>query len=106
MREIEEVLNLEPDNGRLGFLALDHDIKSLKYVTSRFSDDRLKYGIANAFQMIKKNYRVAYPRRYALSGCNPRDDFKGFRKFFVPLRYEVKDLAHQKFRSDLFRRIV
>jgi len=47
--------------------------------------------------MIKKNYRVAYPRKYALSHCNPRTDFRGFRKFLAPLRYQVEDLANQRF---------
>lgn len=29
--------------------------------------------------------------------CNPKTDFKGFRKFLAPLRYQINDLAEQRF---------
>lgn len=91
------MLSQNINNGHYRFLALDHDIKSLRHVSSRVQDDRLQYGIANAFQIIKKNYSVAYPRQYALMRCNPRNDFKGFRKFLVPMKYKVSRLARSSF---------
>ena len=64
---------------------------------SRLRDDRLNYGLANAFQIMKKNYTVAYPKKYALRRCDPRGDFKGFRKFISPLKYRIGRLAEASF---------
>jgi hypothetical protein len=100
VREIEEVLCQESTDGSYRFLALEHDIKSLRHVRLRLPDDRLQYGIANAFQIIKKNYAVAFPRDYALMRCNPRNDFKRFSKFLAPMKYKVSRLTGQSF--DLF----
>lgn len=86
-----------PHDSGCQFLALDHDIKALRWVKSRIDDQRLSYGIANAFQIIKRNYAVAFPRRYALIGCDPKSDFSGFRKFTAPVKYRIGNLAEMSF---------
>ncbi|MFO7984421.1 MAG: hypothetical protein R6U38_01045 [Desulfatiglandaceae bacterium] len=97
MREVEEVLCQDSSKDNYRFLALDHDIKSLRHVKTRLQDDRLQYGIANAFQIIKRNYAVAYPRQYAVMRCNPRNDFKGFGKLLAPMKYKIIRLAETSF---------
>lgn len=86
-----------PHDSGYQFLALDHDIKALRWVKSRIDDQMLSYGIANVFQIIKKNYAVAFSRRYSLRGCDPRSDFRGFRKFMAPVKYRISNLAEMSF---------
>lgn len=96
--EIKDVLNQLPNsNSGWQFVALDHDIKALRWATSRINDGRLNYGIANAFQIMKKNYTVAFPRRYSLRSCDPKNDFKGLRKFAFPLKYRKANLSVNSF---------
>ena len=96
-KEIEDVLSHPSNNNACDFLAIDHDINSLRYVKSRIEDSRLSYGIANAFHIIKEKYSVAFPRSYALMQCDPKSDFKGIRKLVSPFKYRIRNLAEASF---------
>lgn len=69
------------------FLALDHDIQTLRNANGE--NPLLKYGIANAFHLIKGNKRYLLPRRLWLNSCDPKKDVKGFRRSFLPLKYSI-----------------
>lgn len=79
------------------FLALDHDIKTLRNVTAQISDKRFYYGLANAFQIMKGKYHIASPRAMLRRYCNPRKDFKGFRKILCPILYKMGVLKKEKY---------
>lgn len=77
------------------FLALDHDIETLKNAKKRSRN--LKYGIANAFHIIKgkKNYLI--PRKNSLESCNPKSDTKGIRRLTLPFKYSMGMLKNNEF---------
>lgn len=77
------------------FLALDHDIETLKNANKRSRN--LKYGIANAFHIIKgkKNYLI--PRKNKLESCNPKSDTKGIRRLTLPFKYSMGMLENNEF---------
>lgn len=94
--EIKEFLRRTKDNS-VKFLALDHDIDTYRAVSSSFKDSRLVYALANAFQIIKGRYHIAIPRLIAGRHCNPRDDFRGMRRFFSRVKYKIKNLEDEQF---------
>ncbi len=84
--------SIEMGANQLEFTALDHDIVTLKNAQNKIQSPNLKYAIANAFHLIKGNKKILYPRKQFLPYCDPKKDFKGKRKLFLPVKYEIKDL--------------
>ena len=95
-QEIKELLDVYRDDS-FRFLALDHDMDTLKTYDVSDRDPRFKYALANAFQIIAGNYLTARPRKYAEKFCHPRKDFHGFRLVLGPLKYEMKYLERESF---------
>lgn len=93
-REMKEFVEYDTQS-KSTFLALDHDINTIRRFTS--PDDRITYGLANAFQLIKGNSKIAIPRKNYLSSANPKKDFKGLRKLLIGLRYKLKSLDNNEF---------
>lgn len=91
--EIFEFMNENPTLDA-SFLALDHDIKTIR--KAQCSDSRLQYGIANAFSMIKGNQKIAFPRLLT-DGLDPQDDFKGLKAILAPLKYKISKLADDEY---------
>ena len=67
--------------------AFDHDIKTIRKTCRECPDPRLQYVLGNAFHLIKGSYRVAHPRKKLLSTCEPKRDFRGWRKLIAPVKY-------------------
>lgn len=95
-QEIRELLDVYTDDNTQ-FLALDHDMDTLKAYDISDRQPRFKYALANAFQIIDGNYLTARPRKYMEKYCSPRKDFHGFRFALSPLKYELKYLEKESF---------
>lgn len=95
-QEIREVL-AGNQRERFQFLALDHDLDTLQRYDIQNKSDQFTYALANAYQMISEKYHVVKPRHFMLRYCFPRRDFRGLRKIFSPLKYELIDLKIQEF---------
>ena len=72
--------------------AFDHDIKTIRKTCRECTDPRLQYVLGNAFHLIKGSYRVAHPRKKLLSTCEPKRDFRGWRKLIAPVKYGFSTL--------------
>jgi SAM-dependent methyltransferase len=94
--EILEILKKEKRND-LSFTALDHDIETLVEVKKNDAENEIKYGIANAFSLIKGNKTVLFPRQNLGFVFNPPSDTKGLRKLFLPIKYSIKKLKSNSF---------
>ncbi len=95
-QEIRELLDVYTDD-HTQFLALDHDMDTLKAYDISERQPRFKYALANAFQIIDGNYLTARPRKLMERYCSPRKDFSGFRFVFSPLKYELRYLEKESF---------
>ncbi|MEM8901623.1 MAG: hypothetical protein AAGC85_26170, partial [Bacteroidota bacterium] len=91
-KEIEDYLEVYPD---IDFLALDHDIETLKNAKKKYID--IPYGIINAFHLIKGHSQYLIPRPQLLGSCNPKKDTKGLRRLLLPFKYQVKKLKPQSY---------
>jgi hypothetical protein len=94
-KEIKEVMNTGR-NGRQ-FLALDHDLETLKKYRSSDTSSSFTYALANAFQIISGNYLAARPRFLWENFCSPRTDFAGLQKIFSYIKYEMIELKNYRF---------
>ena len=94
--EIKEVLN-SPLEEKYQFLALDHDMGALEAFYDPTHNSHFNYALANAFQIISKNYMIAKPRRTLKRFCFPRKDFQGWRRLISPLKYELNDLRNDEY---------
>ena len=94
-KEIKEVMSIGR-NGRQ-FLALDHDLETLKRYRSSDTTSSFTYALANAFQIISGNYLAARPRFVFEKFCSPRTDFTGLQKIFSYLKYEMIELKNHRF---------
>ena len=95
--EIQDVLVEDQNSNTLHFHAFDHDIKTIRNVYRQCVDPRLSYVLGNAFHLIKGNYHVAIPRKPFLNCCNPKRDFKGFRKALLPVKYSTMKLKRKDY---------
>ncbi len=95
-QEIREVL-ANSRNNHLRFLALDHDMETLRKFSVSKNEDRFQYVLANAFNIISGDYRTATPKDYMFQFCYPRKDFKGFRKLFCNLKYTMGFLKPEEY---------
>ena len=95
-QEIREVL-ANSRNNHFRFLALDHDMETLRKFSISKNEDRFQYVLANAFNIISGDYRTATPKDYMFQFCYPRKDFKGFRKLFCNLKYTMGFLKPEEY---------
>lgn len=95
-QEIKEVLEISNGN-KFQFLALDHDMDTLEKFNIPTANGQFKYALANAFQIILKNYITAKPRRSMLKYCHPRKDFKGMYRLLGAIKYELNILKKEDF---------
>ncbi|MFD3002639.1 hypothetical protein ACFS7Z_19870 [Pontibacter toksunensis] len=95
----QEILDLKEHDtltpGRR-YLAIDHDISTLRDASVNKSDN-LNYALGNAFQLMKGEYRIFTPRKRFYASCDPTKDMKGLRKFLVHFKYKVDTLKNRKF---------
>ena len=94
--EIKEVLN-SPQGGNYQFLALDHDMGALEAFHDPKHNSHFNYALANAFQIISKNYIIAKPRMTFRRFCFPRKDFQGWRRLISSLKYELNYLKKDEY---------
>ncbi len=95
--EMLDVLNADLSTDTFHFHAFDHDIKTIRNTRREFSDPRLRYVMGNVFDLIKGSYRVALPRKALLGVCEPRMDFKGWRKVLAPFKYGFETLEREDY---------
>jgi extracellular factor (EF) 3-hydroxypalmitic acid methyl ester biosynthesis protein len=95
-QEMTELLDVFSEDN-FQFIALDHDMDTLKRFTVSDKDPRFKYALANAFQIISGNYLTARPRKLMEKFCHPRTDFKGLNIIFSSLKYELDYLKKEDF---------
>lgn len=91
-QEIQEALLSKTTNQ---FLALDHDIETLKSVHIKKPD--FEYGLLNAFHLIKGNHRYLIPRKNRLHLCHPKTDTVGLNKITIPIKYKIRKLQASSF---------
>ncbi len=96
-REIQDVLAMNQAGNNFDFLALDHDINTIKRVMQNHDAPRLTYALANAFNVMKGRYAVMQPRPSRLDKCDPVNDFKGLRRFITPLKYRISRLKKRHY---------
>ncbi|MCP3927604.1 MAG: hypothetical protein GY705_00705 [Bacteroidetes bacterium] len=78
------------------FLALDHDIETLKSANKR--NEELQYGLINAFHLISGLKTYIVPKKENIETCNPIEDMKGgVSKLLFSLKYDTYNLGEQKF---------
>ena len=95
-KEINDVLKTTQGK-QYRFLALDHDMETLKKFSSSNSNPCFKYALVNAFQIISSNYLTARPRPFAERFCSPRRDFEGLRALISPIKYELDYLKKEEY---------
>ncbi len=95
-QEIAEILNAYRENG-FRFVALDHDMDTLKLFDVSGQNYRFRYALANAFQIISGSYLIAQPRKLMERFCHPRKDFKGMNLLMCFMKYELVFLKKEEF---------
>ena len=95
-KEIREILSNGNSNG-YRFLALDHDLNTMKKYQDHEDKDGFTYALANAFQIISGNCIAVKPKKLFERYCYPRRDFAGVRKVFSSLKYDLVDLKSTSF---------
>jgi len=95
-QEMRELLDVYK-NDHYQFIALDHDMDTLKTFDVSNGDRRFKYALANAFQIMSGNYRAARPRKLMERFCYPRKDFQGMNLLMSSLKYELIYLKKDDF---------
>jgi hypothetical protein len=94
--EIKEILN-SSGGEKYEFLALDHDMDALETFHDPSHNSHFHYALANAFQIISKNYMTAKPRMSMRRYCFPRKDFRGWRRFMSSFKYELGHLKYEAY---------
>lgn len=89
--EVQRLLRQAPDRA-IRFDLIDHDLDTVKYVSRHLRNDRIACSLGNAFHIMKGNYRIAAPRAFSRSFCDPKRDFKGMRSLLAPLKYATRTL--------------
>jgi len=95
-QEMVEILNAYRGNG-FRFVALDHDMDTLKTFDVSGQDPRFRYALANAFQIISGSYLTARPRKLMERFCHPSKDFKGMNLLMCFMKYELIFLKKEEF---------
>lgn len=87
---------LQRSSSDYSFLALDHDIQTLREL-EEIRDPRFRAALANAFRMIAGDDRIAIPRPLGARRANPAKDFKSWRRLLVPFLYRFERLPARAF---------
>ena len=95
--ELRDVLMQDQSGDTYHCHAFDHDIKTIRKTCRECADPRLNYLLGNAFNLIKGSFRVALPRKALLGVCDPRRDFRGWRKVLAPLKYGFATLKKEDY---------
>jgi extracellular factor (EF) 3-hydroxypalmitic acid methyl ester biosynthesis protein len=95
-QEMVDVISKCRENG-YKFLALDHDMDTLKKFDFSDQDSRFRYALANAFQIISGIYLTARPRKLMERFCHPRKDFKGMNFLMGLINYDLVYLKKEEF---------
>jgi hypothetical protein len=93
--EIQDVLKQDQSEDTYHCHAYDHDIKTIRKTCRECIDPRLRYVLGNAFHLIEGSYKVAIPRRALLGACNPKRDFRSWRKALAPVKYSFTTLKKE-----------
>jgi extracellular factor (EF) 3-hydroxypalmitic acid methyl ester biosynthesis protein len=96
VEEIQDALK-NYSGEKVSFLGLDHDMHTIRKTCQSFRDRRFRYALANAFHIMKGHRRIAYPRGAFHRYCDPRRDFKGWRKLLSLMLYELDHLQKHAF---------
>jgi extracellular factor (EF) 3-hydroxypalmitic acid methyl ester biosynthesis protein len=96
VEEIQDALK-NYSGEKVSFLGLDHDMHTIRKTCQSFRDRRFRYALANAFHIMKGHRRIAYPRGAFHRYCDPRRDFKGWRKLLSLMLYELDHLQPHAF---------
>ncbi len=82
-------------NDRLNFIALDHDMETLKDAKKR--NEELAYGLLNAFHLIAGQKEYFIPKKETLDHYKPIENRKGVDKSLGLLKYDTYNLEDQRF---------
>lgn len=93
--EMLDILKLERAE-KIKLFALDHDINTLFEAKKQDFHRGINYGIINAFNLIKGNKNYLVPRFNSLS-LYKQKDYRGYKKYLIPLKYKVKELEDNTF---------
>jgi hypothetical protein len=93
-REMREFVRESPEKTRQ-FLALDHDINTIRKYTT--SEPTVTYGLANAFHFIKNKNRVLFPKHKYLHVPNPKQDLKDGRALWTFYKYTFGSLKNDSY---------
>jgi len=96
VEEIQDALK-NYSGEKVSFLGLDHDMHTIRKTCQSFQDSRFRYALANAFLIMKGHRQIAYPRGAFHRYCNPRRDFKGWRKILSLMLYELDHIQPHAF---------
>ena len=89
MKEVRDFLSDYTARNSYQFMALDHDPNTLNSARSIIGDDRVRYGIANVFEMIKGNMKVTIPAGPDLYSENDSSNpMRHHHSAAGPLQYE------------------
>lgn len=96
--EIFDTIELTKNGTRNSFVALDHDIETLKEVREKDSKNQIEYGLINAFHLIKGKKEFLVPRERYISNCDPSKDSKGLGRLLIPLKYKIRKLEKENYK--------
>jgi len=85
--EIKEFL--EGNDNAVHFDAIDHDIDTLKDSLKNYKDDRLKYKLANAFNILKGDKTVVVPRVKLIKYASKADKNSFIKKLVLYKRTQI-----------------
>jgi len=96
---LEEILDVleQGKNTDIDFTAIDHDIETILEVKNAKHGDKINYGVANAFHLIKGSRRVLYPKIKLGRQFNPKKDIKGINALLLPFKYKISTLKDESY---------
>ena len=95
----EEIKTVLKSNERPGlkFMALDHDINTIRKSQVSNYKGKLEYALVNVFNIIKGDYRILFPRLSKIDTLNPQSDLKGLNILSALFKYKFDKLNKYKF---------
>lgn len=91
----EEIIQYNQEGSAIDFLALDHDIETVRNAIETKRD--INYGILNAFDLIKGNRTYLIPKKKQLQNCQPRKDIKELNPVDLAKKYEIGSLQSNSY---------
>lgn len=94
IKEVRHFLSEYDAPNSYQFMALDHDLNTLKGAKSLIGDDRVRYGLANVFDMIKGNMTVVVAAEPDLNSEKSSDNLMWNKHYAArPFQREQLELA-------------